>query len=149
MGTVKVSGELSAPLKGARRRFERWRRTRKPKSRIPETLWACAVRTARREGIHRTAKALLFDYYSLKKRVEEKPATAAQAPERSANTVAASPPIDTETTFVELPSPPWADSNECTLELEDPSGSKMRIHLRGIAAPDLAALSRTFWDRGS
>jgi len=149
MGAGEVSGVLSAPLEGARRRFERWRRTRKPRARIPESLWACAVQVARRDGIHRTAKALSLDYYSLKKRAAEKSAAVARAAERSAIAVAGSPATDTETTFVELPSPPWAASNACTLELEDPSGAKMRIHLKGIAAPDLAALSRAFWDRGS
>ena len=35
---------------------------------------------------------------------------------------------------------------ECTLELENAGGAKMRVHLKGIATPDLAALSRSFWN---
>ena len=34
---------------------------------------------------------------------------------------------------------------ECTLELEDAEGAKMRVYLKGVAMPDLAALSRSFW----
>jgi hypothetical protein len=32
--------------------------------------------------------------------------------------------------------------------LEDASGAKMRVHLQGTEAPDLTALSHSFWDRG-
>ncbi len=34
------------------------------------------------------------------------------------------------------------------LELEDAAGAKMRIGLKGFAMPDLAALSRSFWNPG-
>jgi hypothetical protein len=34
---------------------------------------------------------------------------------------------------------------ECILELEDVEGAKMRLHFKGIEAPDLAALSRSLW----
>ena len=53
----KVRG-IPAPLEKTRRRFERWRRTRKIGSRIPEPLWAAAVKLAEAYGIHPTAKAL-------------------------------------------------------------------------------------------
>ena len=69
MGTKKT-GNLPARLEGVRRRFERWRRTREVGSRIPEALWAAAVKLARVYGIHRTAKTLRVNYYALKKRVE-------------------------------------------------------------------------------
>ena len=48
-------------------------------------------------------------------------------------------------TFVELPAPVQPGAGECILELEDPGGAKMRVHLKGVEAPDLAALSRSFW----
>jgi len=108
---------------------------RKVRSRIPEPLWTSAVKLAGRYGIHRTAKALRVDYYSLKKRVEGTPA--ATASNVSAATAGA--------TFVELPAAAWASSGECTLELEDAGGAKLRVHLKGFEAPDLAALSRSFW----
>ena len=37
---------------------------------------------------------------------------------------------------------------ECTVELEDGGGAKMRVHVQGIPSPDLAALSRSFWNPG-
>ena len=40
-------------------------------------------------------------------------------------------------------------SGECVLEVENDDGVKMRIHLKGVAMPDLVALSRSFWNRQS
>jgi hypothetical protein len=134
MGTKRTS-DLPARLEDLRRRFERWRRTRKVRSRIPEPLWASAVKLADRYGIHRTAKALRIDYYALKKRLEGAPA--ATASKLSAAAV--------EARFLELPSAAWAGSGECMLEFEDAGGAKLRVHLKGFEAPDLAARSRSFW----
>ena len=133
--STKRRHDLPARLVGLRQRFERWRRTRKVRSRIPEPLWAAAVKLAAKYGIHQTAKALRVDYYALKKRVDEAPAvTASTLPEAAAGA-----------RFLELPAAAWAGSGECTLELEDADGAKLRVHLKGFEAPDLAALSRSFW----
>jgi len=133
--STKRTGDLPARLAGLRRRFERWRQTRKVRARIPQPLWASAVKLAGRYGIHRTAKALRLDYYALKKRVERAPAA-----------IASKAPVATaEAKFLELPAAAWGGSGECTLELEDAGGSKLRVHLKGFEAPDLAALSRSFW----
>jgi hypothetical protein len=35
------------------------------------------------------------------------------------------------------------------VEWEDAAGAKMRVELKGTAMPDLAALSRSFWNPGS
>lgn len=131
MGTRKTPN-LPARLEGMRRRFDRWRRTRKGRSRIPEMLWTSAVKAAGKYGLHRTAQVLRLDYYALKKRVE----TVGSGSMSDGGTVA---------TFVELAPPASGGSCECILELEDPSGAKMRIHLKGVDVPDLAALSRSFW----
>ena len=139
--STKRTDALPARLKGLRRRFERWRRTRKVGTRIPEPLWASAVKLAGRYGIHRTAKALRVDYYALKKRVEQNAVIAGtrQEPAATASKMAA------EAEFLELPAGAWPGAGECTLELEDAGGAKLRVHLKGFAAPDLAALSRSFW----
>ena len=50
--------------------------------------------------------------------------------------------------FVELVAPVPAGICHCTLELENPVGAKMRIQLRSAAAPDLAAISQSFWNHG-
>jgi hypothetical protein len=92
---------------------------------------------ARSYGIHRAARALRLDYYALKRRVGRE---ASAAPGRhEGNGVAA---------FLELAAPREAGFGECTLELEDAGGAKMRVHLKGFEVPDLAALSRSFWNPG-
>jgi len=64
--------KLPVPLEGVRRRFEHWRRSRTPGTRIPDSLWQAAAKMARSSGVNRTAKALGLDYYSysLKERAE-------------------------------------------------------------------------------
>jgi transposase-like protein len=51
------------------------------------------------------------------------------------------------TPFVELVASPSATLCQCTLELENASGAKMRIRLRSTAMPDLAAVSQSFWNQ--
>ena len=51
--------------------------------------------------------------------------------------------------FVELVAPAPAGLCHCTLELENPAGAKMRIQLHSAAAPDLAAISQSFWNPSS
>ena len=132
MGTREI-GKLPARLEEARRRFERWRRTRKIGTRIPESLWASAVKVAGTYGISRTSSVLGVDYYSLKKRLTEQAAASPDVPESSS-----------VPTFVELAAPAQTISGECILELEDAGGAKMRVHLKGFEAPDLAALTQSF-----
>ena len=134
MGTRK-SRILPARVESVRRRFERWRQTRRGLSRIPESLWAAAVEMAATSGISPTAKALRVNYNALRKRVDQQAAAAPRRPEE--NSV---------TTFLELAPPPRVGSCQCTMELEDDSGAKMRVHLQSPEEPDLAALSRSFWE---
>jgi len=130
--STQSTRDLPVRLKALHRRFERWRRTRKGHSRIPESLWLSAVKAAGEYGLNRTARTLGLDYNGLKKRVE-----ATGSGGRSDR--------ETLATFVELAPPAPGSSSECLLELEDPGGAKMRVHLKGVEAPDLAALSRSFW----
>jgi len=159
MGTGKVSRGIPARVEGVRRRLERWRGTRRAGARIPEPLWNAAVKVAERYGIHRTTKALRLDYYSLKRRVEREAAEkeaaakeAARAKEPAAKRrdarksgVGTSQASVGTTTFVELPAPAWAACGECTLELERPCGTKLRVCLKGMSVADVAAIGRGLW----
>ena len=132
--------DLPARLEALRRRFERWRQTREGRSRIPEVLWTSAVKAAGRYGLNPTARALGLDYKSLQRHVAVA-AGRSDGPIRSAK-----PGRETPATFVELASPVGsAGLAECVLELENAGGAKMRIHLKGVGVPDLAALSQSLW----
>ena len=79
-------------------------------------------------------QGMRVDYYALKKRAER--STSASHPAEEAATVP----------FLELAPSAFAGPCECTLELEIAAGAKMRIHLRTVAAPDLAAICRSLWN---
>ena len=130
---------LPARLEAIRRRFERWRQTREGRSRIPEVLWAWAVKAAGRYGLNPTARALGLDYKSLQRHVAA--ACASDGPVGNAR-----PGREAPSTFVEL-APPVVSSGlaECLLEVENAAGAKMRIHLQGVAVADLTALSQSLW----
>jgi hypothetical protein len=102
------------------------------------------VKAVAKYGLHPTARVLRLDYYSLKKRVE----SAGREPRDRTTTSEGRRGRKSVATFVELPAPVSMGSSECILEMEDPRGAKMRIHLKGMPAPDLAGLSRSFWDIG-
>ncbi len=146
MRPKKTEG-IPARLEAGRRRFERWRRTRRGHARIPEPLWTSAVKLAGAYGLCRTARTLGLDYNALKRRVASaRPGdwpgtrTAGAKAARQKTAVQA-----TATAFVELVPSKLAGLPECIVELEHPRGAKMRIYLRGAEAPDLATLSRSFW----
>src|SRR5881396_2730839 len=119
---------IPAEMEEIRQQFETWRNTHVHRSRIPETLWTSAVKLARQHGLHRTAKALHLDYTKLKALVGGKSA---------AKRKQVSPAFVELLTADQLPG--------CVVELENARGKKMRIHLRGVGAPDVALLSRIFW----
>ena len=125
-------GDLPQGLEKTRQRFEQWRRTRKTRSRIPDRLWVAAAKMAGRHGINRTARVLRVNYYALKKRVEKEVS--------SPSTVNG----DAKPAFVELARPVISGTCECVLELEDVAGGKMRVQLKSVEVPDLAALTRSF-----
>jgi hypothetical protein len=128
MGTKKPR-QLPPDLVRGRSRFQAWRTQRKPGGRIPQPLWAMAIRLAKTHGISRTSAALGLDYYSLKKRAE----------------AAATPTQSSGPAFLEL-TPPVLAAKQCRLELDNGSGATMRVQLVGYDAADVEALSRSFWD---
>jgi hypothetical protein len=132
---IKKMRECPRRLESVRRRIERWRQTRRIRSPIPDSLWASAVRMANVFGMNRTARVLRLNYYGLKKRVDRQEAGVAGAGE-----------AEGEVPFIELAPLPSTSVCECLLELEKVGGARMRIQLKGVAVPDLAAISQAFWD---
>jgi hypothetical protein len=121
--------QLPKDLARGRSQFQAWRATRQTGGRIPQTLWALAVRLVKTHGVSRTASALGLDYYTLKKRAEE---TADQ-------------PQPISPTFVELTSPVVV-SKQGLFELDNGAGARIRVQLVGYDAADVVALLRNFWN---
>jgi len=93
------------------------------------------VKMAGRYGLNRTAKTLRLDYYALKKHIERDGIAVADLAKKES------------AAFVELTSSPFVGVCDCTLEFENAGGAKMRVQFKSSAMPDLAALSRNFWDQ--
>ena len=130
----RQSADMAPALGLARREFEQWRRRRSGRKRLPRELWEKAVALAREHGINRTARTLGLKYASLKKHLEVAP------PE-------ASGPGTTRPEFIELlPREMMPSSIECTIEWENASGGKMRMHVKGASMADLASFARGFRD---
>lgn len=140
--SFKRAAVLPPRLEGVRRRFERWRQGRQTRVRIPEPLWDSAVEMAAAHGVHRTAMALGVNYYALKDRLEQRGAGGEIAP---TSDVAVGSSASAVATFLEVAPPRPFGTCECTMELEN-GGAKLRLHLRGVAAPDLESLSRSVWN---
>lgn len=113
----------------AKRRLERWRRSRQGHGRIPNELWRMAAEVAAVHGAEVTARHLKLDAMRLKRWM------------RTTGLEASSPAPQ----FVELPSIPLGSAAECTFELEDPSGRKLRICLKGEATSQALSLGRILW----
>lgn len=128
MRTARTA-DLPRELLQAQRRLTAWRSRHATRQPIPQHLWNLAVRLVPRHGLHRTARALKLDYYSLKKRVD------AGHPQ----------PPSPGPAFVELPTP-LVVSKQARFELDDGAGATLRVQLVGYDAADLEALARHFWD---
>jgi hypothetical protein len=86
---------------------------------------------AREHGLHRTARALRLNYYSLKERLSAVEGPPCRLPNKA--------------TFVELLPPGGSGLSPCTIEMENAKGGKMKIHLQGLGSAGLAILSDSFW----
>ena len=133
---MKKSSKLQLPAKLARgcRRFEKWRHSHKPHSRIPKPLWSLAVELAREFGISKTAGILRLDYNDLKRLV------ALSVSETNS-------PVPPPPSFLELCPPEASRPLECTVECEDSQGGRIRIHIIGGPLPDLTALCGELWSQ--
>ena len=137
MKTTRKTAVLPARLERARERFERWRSERQPGARIPRSLWASAAKLAKVYGVYRTARALRLDYTGLKRRAA---ATGRETTTR---------PKERTSAFFEVLRAGALLVPECLVELEDASGAKMRLELKGVDAAQLGALARSFLGGGT
>jgi hypothetical protein len=119
---------------GVRQRFVQWRQDHPERPALPAALWSAATEFARRQGVSRTARSLALDYHSLQQRVE------VAAGGKGARKGSPRPP-----SFVELMPSGLGGIAECSLEVENAQGSRMKIQLRGAATGELSGLTQLLW----
>lgn len=132
MNKTKLTGEQDAALEKVAQQFAVWRETRTKRERIPDSLWSGAVELFHCYGlsINKIARTLRLNYTDLKLHITETPPVVMK-------------PIEDESgTFVEL-APPLV-TTDCVIELEKPSGAKLRMCFRGRADPVAIDLGRYF-----
>ena len=117
-------GKDQPSLEEVQELFDVWRKEKKRRDPIPPVLWESAVSLAEQHSINMVAKHLRLNYNELKMRVKGYPIVPA-GKERSP-------------AFIELATIPTI---ECTIELEKPTGERMRI--RGCC--NVVELARAFW----
>jgi hypothetical protein len=121
-------------LEEVRNRFETWRQSRKPRSRIPKCLWKAAVDVCVDNPIWQVSRALRLNHTELKQRVKESGQLLSNS-------------NDPKGKFIELslgvkePKP-----TTCTVELESASGSKLKMTFTGNCRGfDPLQLTEAFW----
>ncbi len=127
---MKFKAQLDSELARVRRALEAWRKTRKHRQPIPESLWTQMAALARAYGVSPVAQVLRLDYYQLKRR-------AAEVPERQ---VSGAPK------FVELKFPSSAPGF-CVAELEDQRGRKLTLRWGAAPGPELLGVVQAFWSQ--
>ena len=111
-------------------RIEAWRRTERAASSHARRAVGSRGRLAKKYSLHKVSKAFRLSYTSLKKRVHPDMPSARKEPG----------PV-----FIELDMGPTARIPECTVEMEDGSGAKMRMRFSGKVDCNLLELGKAFW----
>ena len=132
MNKTKLTGNQYSALEKVEQQFASWRETRTKIGCIPDSLWSAAVNLfhSYNLSINKIARTLRLNYTDLKLHIAASPPVAIQ-------------PIEDEpATFVEL-EPPFV-ATDYVIEMEKPSGVKLRMSFRGRADPAAIDLGRYF-----
>ena len=144
---MKRAGEATtAQLEALCDRVEHWRAHRDGgRSMVPEELWNAAVEVARVEGVHATSKALRFNYYSLKDRLDraDSAALTRRKPHREATFVEVQMPA--RPSLPSLAPRQEVVSDKTVVELVGTGGARMRIDVTGTSRVDVVGLAQAFW----
>lgn len=123
---VPIEKEKDQPtLEEVQERFDVWRKEKKRRDPIPPALWESAVSLVGQYSINTVAKHFRLNYNELKMRTKGYPIVPADKKRSPA--------------FIELATIRTID---CTIEMEKPSGERMRI--RGSC--NVVELARAFWE---
>ncbi len=132
MNKKQLTSEQRAALENVKERFIAWREAKIGRARIPYELWDAAVALFHdwEMSINMIARSLRLNYTALKAKILEKPP------------VAVEPTEDVSTTFIEVQ--PQEICSDCVIDMENQSGTKMRICFRGRADPAVVNLGKFF-----
>ena len=124
-------GQLPEATIQLQQQLEQWRATQPVRTKLPESFWQAAAELAKQHGLNPTVRALRLDYTALKRRVSGSFSRSGKPAQPA---------------FVELVRPGPARVEECMIEFESLSGTKMRVQWKASAPPDWSSLLRAWRD---
>jgi hypothetical protein len=122
------------PLKEIQKQFEDWRNTRQKREPIPEALWEAAVRGARYNPIGRVSRILRINHRELKKRIHTRYGDSFFG-------------VDLGTRFIEIDSRQLICPVECIVEMQQPDGARMKMHIKSGNGFNPLELAKAFWQQ--
>lgn len=125
----------ASALEEVKQQFKIWRKTKTGRERIPASLWQAAAEVFKigDHSLHTISKTLHLNQTALKKYVQQQfPGAIKVKPEETPSFIT-----------LELDSPPSV--SECVIEMEDTTGAKMRMCLRGKTDPNIFEICKSFW----
>jgi len=134
MSSVLPTTSASA-LEEVKQQFKIWRKTKTGRERIPASLWQAAAEVFEigDHSLHRISKTLHLNQTALKKYMQQQlPRAIKVKPEGTPSFIA-----------FELDSP--LSVSECVIEMENTTGAKMRMCLRGNTDPSILEICKSFW----
>ena len=126
----------ASALEEVKQQFKIWRKTKTAgRERIPASLWQAAAEVFEigDHSLHTISKTLHLNQTALKKYVQQ------QFP----RAIKVKPEVTPSFIALELESPLLV--SECVIEMEDTTGSKMRMCLRGKTDPNILEICKSFW----
>ena len=133
-----VSAPIRPTLEAVCNQFEAWRKRRRCRGRIPESLWQAAVEQCKEHSVHAVSRALRLNYNGLKNRIPSITRGRGLVTGQHSNLG-----------FVRLDLGTPMTPSECLVEMEAPNGARMRMSFKGVPRGfDPGELGRAFWRQG-
>ncbi|MDA3790288.1 MAG: hypothetical protein PF503_17575 [Desulfobacula sp.] len=133
--SIGKNSTQSLALDSVKQKFKIWRKTRIRGSRIPGELWQAAINVYHSGDLtlDKVARELRLNQSDFRKHIQKDSPVVKKS----------SPP-----TFIEMHCEPQPGIiSECIVEMEDCSGSKMKMCFRGKTEFDLLELGKSFWSK--
>ncbi len=139
MRSAPPSPATDSALEEFQHQFQFWRKTKTGRGRIPASLWQAAVEVFYIGGhsLHKISKTLHLNHTAFKQHVESHlPSSIEVEPDAIPEDLPA---------FIAFELDPPISVSECEIEMEDSTGSKMRMCLRGKTDPSILGICKSFW----
>src|SRR5271169_2023618 len=125
-----MSEKIEATVEEVQQLFEKWRRNKKRRERIPEELWKAAISLSKQFSTHQISKLLHLNHTVVRDHLRD---------ENQGEVIQ-----EKEAAFIEFDVIQPAIASDCMIEIEKRGGAKMRMSFK-CSSSDVAGLAKTFW----